>query len=174
MTSSITNFYKLNTDSRNNRFQVIITYPSIVGAPDKEDYVVCKAAALPESEIGIVNYNFRGRTIPMPGDATYAPWTVTMYNDAGFGHRNRLEAWHNAMNNHEGNIQSVNNVSNLLMNIDVIQLDRNDRPLSRYKLIGAFPSSVGPIQLDYAPSEEPQQFEVTFTYAYWEKVGVTS
>src|SRR5665213_700571 len=92
--------------SRPNRFQIIITYPTLVGAPDVADKIVCNAASLPASTIGVVQLPYMGRQIPVPGDRVWAPWNVTVLNDVTFSHRNVMERWSNAIMAHQANVQS--------------------------------------------------------------------
>ena len=46
-----------------------------------------KAAEIPAANIGNIPVPFRGRVLPVAGDRTFDPWTVTVINDAQIQHQ---------------------------------------------------------------------------------------
>ena len=70
--------------ARPNLFEVHI--PSFPTAADDADWLseaqedfrfLCKAAALPASNNGVIDVPFRGRILKVAGDRTFDTWTVT-------------------------------------------------------------------------------------------------
>ena len=62
---------------RPNLFRCNITHNVGLG----EIEFLCKGAQIPASTLGNIDVPFRGRQLKVPGDRTYADWTVTLFND---------------------------------------------------------------------------------------------
>ena len=70
--------------ARANLFEVGITFPDGLGiderlVSDKIPFLV-KAAEIPASNLGNIPVPYRGRVLPVAGDRTFDPWTVTIIN----------------------------------------------------------------------------------------------
>ena len=65
--------------------------------------ILCKSAALPGSNLGVIEVPFRGRTVKIAGDRTFDTWTATFFNDKNFKIRALFESWANEINTHAGN-----------------------------------------------------------------------
>ena len=59
---------------------------------------LCKAAALPASNITPIEIPFRGRTLKVAGDRTFDTWNITIINDENFRLRSKFEQWMNGIN----------------------------------------------------------------------------
>lgn len=154
--------------ARSDKFRAIITYPALVGTPDIQDYIVVHVASLPGSTVSPAMVFFQGRQIPLLGDRQLEPFTMTLYNDTTFSHRNAFERWMNLINAHEGNIQATSNYRDLLGTIEVHQLDRDGSTVLKVvKLHNVFPDNISPIDLDYANMDQVEQFTVNFAYTNW-------
>ena len=71
--------------ARPNLFEVNINKFPFVGDWDNETFqFLCKAAALPASNVASVEIPFRGRTLKVAGDRTFDNWTITVINDEDF------------------------------------------------------------------------------------------
>ena len=57
-----------------------------------------KAAEIPASNLGNIPVPYRGRVLPVAGDRTFDPWTVTVINDTDFQIRDAMEKWSNSIN----------------------------------------------------------------------------
>ena len=91
-TSNVSTFLKtINQGVKPNMFLVDIKFPeafdetggeATVGT-DKVDLVniLCKSAALPGSNLGVIEVPFRGRTVKIAGDRTFDTWTTTFFVD---------------------------------------------------------------------------------------------
>ena len=63
-----------------NMFMVDVNFPGSLSksADDLETTnIMCKSAALPGSNLGVIEVPFRGRTVKIAGDRTFDTWTVT-------------------------------------------------------------------------------------------------
>ena len=179
-TRDITKFReKLNKGGvRSNLFEVEIKdIPG--GGQDVEDEVrfLVKAAEIPASNIGNIPVPFRGRVLPVAGDRTFDPWTVTIINN-DFKIRDSMERWSNFINDMvlaNGSVDPESYQKSAL----VKQLSRDaasgDKPevLRQYNFIGIYPNVISNIPLDYGATDQIEEFQVTFNYLYW-TVGATN
>ena len=169
---------KLNKGgARSNLFEVEIKdIPG--GGEDVQDEVrfLVKAAEIPASNIGNIPVPFRGRVLPVAGDRTFDPWTVTIINN-DFKIRDTMEKWSNFINDMVLANGSVDPSSYQRTGI-VKQLSRqsgNDTipVLRQYNFFGIYPNVISNIPLDYGATDQIEEFQVTFNYLYW-TVGATN
>ena len=74
--------------ARSILFEVEISFQDGLGineslVSDKVPFLV-KAAEIPASNLGNIPVPYRGRVLPIAGDRTFDPWTVTVINDTDF------------------------------------------------------------------------------------------
>ena len=171
--------------ARSNLFEVEIDYPDL-GADVKKDGTgpketgkfLIKAAEIPAANIGNIPVPFRGRVLPVAGDRTFDPWTVTIINDTNFVIRDAMEKWSNFINDLQ-TAQGEINPENYQTSATVKQLSRKgkadtDSPigvLREYKFDGIYPNAVSSIPLDYGATDQIQEFQVTFNYLFYEVTG---
>ena len=88
--------------ARSNLFEVNISLPDGVVDPsgqyDRDIRFFTKAAEIPAANVGNIPVPFRGRVLPIAGDRTFDPWTVTIINDQTFNLRDVMEQWSNKIN----------------------------------------------------------------------------
>ena len=153
---------------------------SLSNAPRKTTFLA-KAASHPPSVMDPIEIPYMSRRIKIIGDRSFPPWSITIMNDEDFLVRESFENWHQSMNMREENVMATNvstNPESYKVNIIVKQLSKdgtntNSRAatgdyLYVYTLIGAFPTVVDPIQLDWEAVNQVEQFNVEFQYDYWE------
>ena len=163
---------KLNKGGvRSNLFEVEIkNIPG--GGPDVQDEIkfLVKAAEIPASNIGNIPVPFRGRVLPVAGDRTFDPWTVTIINN-DFKIRDSMEKWSNFINDMVLANGSVDPDSYQRTGI-VKQLSRQSGTdkipvLRQYNFFGIYPNVISNIPLDYGATDQIEEFQVTFNYLYW-------
>jgi hypothetical protein len=155
--------------ARANQFKVFLHFPSFVAGgaiAGKQAEFLCNAAQLPASSINPIAVQYRGRPVNFAGERSFAPWTVSIYNDPNFSIRNALEQWSNGIQN-IGSTDGLTNPSDYQIDLEVHQLDRNGASVKVYKFVDAFPTEIGAIALSYESSGALESFDVTFTYNYW-------
>lgn len=132
----------------------------------------CKASSLPPSDLGLIPAPYQGRKIAIAGDRTYPEWTVTVMNDETFTVRRRFEDWSHKINHPEQNIRNAGyyNLDDYKWDLQVIHLDKKGDQIAVYKLVGAFPTNVGMIELAWDNTDTLEEYTVTFQYDYWVKV----
>ena len=185
---SITDFRSRMTGggARANLFEVEITFPdelTIVTSTvsDKVPFLV-KAAEIPASNLGNIPVPYRGRVLPIAGDRTFDPWTVTVINDTDFLIRDAMEKWSNSINDIQTAQGSIN-PEVYQTSARVKQLSREgpgpgdaERVLRQYKFEGIYPNVVSSIPLDFGATDTIEEFQVTFNYLFYEveTAGLTS
>ena len=173
--------------TRPNLFEVSIpTFPSAISeawsaGDDSENGIfkfLCKATALPASNLGSIEIPFRGRTLKVAGDRTFDDWTVTIINDEDFKLRTAFERWSNVMSRLD-DATGVTNPTSYMTDGYVQQLGRGATAatgtasegessiLRSYKFFDVFPITVGEIALSYDTTDTLEEFDVTFRYQYF-------
>ena len=165
--------------ARSNLFEVEIEYPTEInvttGAEGPKEFgkFMIKAAEIPASNLGNIPVPFRGRVLPIAGDRTFDPWTVTIINDTNFKIRDAMEQWSNSINDLQTS-QGIIDPADYQTNAKVKQLSRkggNDPGkidvLREYRFEGIYPNVVSSIPLDYGATDQIEEFQVTFNYLFY-------
>ena len=183
---SITNFRDrlVGGGARPNMFEVNITLPQQVqglGDISQDMRFLVKAAEIPAANIGNIPVPFRGRVLPVAGDRTFDPWTVTVINDAQFNIRDAMEQWSNLINDLQFDVGDIN-PADYQTKAEVFQLSRQSQgsggqsagkggeiiqTLRTYNFEGIYPNAVSSIPLDYGATDQIEEFQVTFNYLFW-------
>mgnify|MGYP001246277380 CR=1 FL=1 len=160
--------------ARANQFKVTMPFPGYaqVGGEIEELAFLCTGASIPAMTVGTVPVSFRGRTIKLAGDRTFADFTITVLNDTNFKLRNAFERWQNGINNMTDN-EGLTNPADYQVDAFLDHLDRNGNTIKSYTIRGAFPTTVSDIPLDYAEKTEVETFTVTLSYQYFESNTTT-
>ena len=164
-----------------NMFMVDVNFPGTLGknADDLETTnIMCKSAALPGSNLGVIEVPFRGRTVKIAGDRTFDTWTVTFFNDKDFKLRAFFEEWANKINSHEANTSELfvpNSSTGYTADLKVKQLEKDDTTtgsvLRQYTLFYCFPTNVSQIDLAYDSNDQIEEFTVEWQYSYFKAEG---
>ena len=168
--------------ARSNLFEVNIKYPDGIGVKEGNDGATAdgefliKAAEIPASNIGNIPVPFRGRVLPVAGDRTFDPWTVTIINDTNFVIRDAMERWSNSINDIQ-TAQGTLSPEVYQTSATVKQLSRGGKSetqaidvLREYNFVGIYPNVVSSIPLDYGATDQIEEFQVTFNYLFYEIV----
>jgi hypothetical protein len=158
--------------ARPSLFQVNITNP-VAGGADIQVPFMCKAASLPPSSITAIPVKYFGRDIKFAGNRTFEDWQVTVLNDEDFAIKDNLEKWHNSINSLQGNLRSFGSASPALYKsqAQVTQFGKTGVPLRVYNFVGLFPTLISPIELSWDTADAIEEFQVSFSYDYWEVTG---
>ena len=181
-TRNITEFRSRLTGggARSNLFEVSIDFPDLAIdqrlVTDKVPFLV-KAAEIPASNLGNIPVPYRGRVLPIAGDRTFDPWTVTIINDNDFLIRDAMEKWSNSINDLQ-TAQGTINPEVYQRSALVKQLSRqgtgpgdDEKILRQYKFEGIYPNTVSSIPLDFGATDQIEEFQVTFNYLFYEVAG---
>ena len=170
--------------ARPNMFEVNIDLPDQIGKDKNRDEnmrFMIKAAEIPAANIGNIPVPFRGRVLPVAGDRTFDPWTVTIINDASFDIRRVMEEWSNLINDLQFDVGDIN-PADYQKSAQVFQLSRQSQgsggasggnkgdiiqTLRTYNFEGIYPNAVSSIPLDYGATDQIEEFQVTLNYLFW-------
>ena len=176
--------------TRPNLFEVQVNFPDGVdlgiqgdGGPSEFDgdrfRFLCKAAALPASNVANLEVPFRGRVLKDAGDRTFENWTVTVINDQDFSHYRNFQAWAQNIAQY-GDSSGLTNPADYMGQATVYQLGRNaasqqgsNSPatdsdiLAQYKFVDIFPTTISSIDLSYDTTDTIEEFTVDFQVQYW-------
>lgn len=160
-----------------NMFLIDIQFPASIALQTEDQNltnILCKSAALPGSNLGVIEVPFRGRTVKIAGDRTFDTWTTTFFNDKDFKLRAFFEQWANSINTHEGNTAPLftpNNSDGYMADLGVKQLEKDASEegaiLREYTLKYCFPTNVSSIDLAYDSNDQIEEFSVEWQYSYF-------
>ena len=178
---------RLNGGVRPNLYQVEINFPTGVGnqkSLKEQGQYLCRSTSLPTHSQGLIEVPFRGRFLKIPGDRTFEAWTATFYNTEDFNLRAAFENWINITNQTNENVGVVGGFDSIFKDVTIRQLSKDsgakaiaragaggsetdaNKVLRVYKLIDAWPTSVGAINVAYDSNDALEEFDVEFQYQY--------
>jgi len=183
--------------ARPTLFQVIIpNFPTLSGTTTSfgtstgptlstKVSLMAKAASLPPSLVDSIDIGYMGRKVKVTGDRVFPNWSCTVMNDEDFRVRNVFEDWHEILNSREPNLltrvapaagasNGSTDPNNYKRDITVIQFFNDTATTEIYTLVGAFPVTVSPIQLDFDATNQIEMFDVEFAYDYWQPTDAST
>ena len=156
MTETISSFQsRFSGGVRPNLFECSV-YPPVGSLPDFEFH--CKGTSMPASTIGNIDVPFQGRQLKVPGDRTFADWTVTVFNDDGMKIRGLFEDWMSSIQKHERNIGT----NHAYGSAQVRQRGRNGKVMRTYTITSMYPTEVAAIDLAWDSNDAVEEYAVTF------------
>jgi len=176
MTFSATQF-KSNLSqggARPSLFSVELHYPAQVrNKPSKQSKFFVKGTSIPASTVGSYDVYYHGKAIKIAGDRSFETWDTTVINDEDYAIRIALEQWMDLIAEHKLNTRkSGMNVvkegedADYKKDIKVTQYKKNGHEAHHYHFLGAFPTNLSAIALDWG-TQEIEEFTVTWTYDRW-------
>ena len=160
--------------ARPNLFEVeLTTLPAGISWDAEIFRYLCKAAALPASNIANIDVPFRGRIFKVAGDRTFDVWQITVINDEDFKIRTAFESWMGLISKLDNNMGATNPDA-YMTNATVFQLGRgsqkesrdntgsNNAVLKEYEFVDIFPTAISAIDLSYDTSDAIEEFTVDF------------
>lgn len=165
---------KIGGGVRPNQFVLRVTSPRGLALPGllQSEYLGV-STSLPSSTIGQAAAFYRGRMIPLSGERTFNPWTVTFYADQEMAIRTSFERWSNYINDYADNTGEMD-PSQYKSTGDVFLLTRNasskdfinsgayKNNIKAYEVQGIFPIDISEVQLGWEMNDQVMTFSVTF------------
>ena len=158
-----------NGGARPNQFAVQLSFPTYVAS---QSLAVARApflvsvAELPGQTVNPAIVQYRGREVKFVGDRVYAPWTITVLNDAEMSIRTAMEQWMGGMEDYATKT-GRQQPSDYQRDMQVFQLDRNGNALKAYNIINGFPVDLSPVAVDFGANDQISSFTVTFQYQHF-------
>ena len=129
---------------------------------------MCQAAQLPAASMSQIEVPYFGRRIKVAGERSFENWTLSIMNDEDFKVRALFEKWSNALNSLETNLRGTNlDNENYKADLDVIQYAKDGEVIRAYTVVGAFPTEVSGIEVNWSSTGTVQTFSATLAYDYW-------
>ena len=147
---------------RANLFNCRVTPPNRM-MPDFEFH--CKGTSMPASNVGNIDVPYRGRQLKVPGDRTFADWTVTVFNDRGMYIRGVFEEWMAKIQDHWENKQDMG--MNPYGKASVTQLRRDGGSERTYNITSLYPTEVAAIDVAWDSNDAVEEYSVTFAVNHW-------
>jgi T4-like virus tail tube protein gp19 len=179
--------------ARPNLFDCSVVFPGPVegagagGLGNATEFTFkCRAASIPGSTIGTVIAPYFGREIKLAGNRTFEDWTVTVMMDEDYEIRHAFEDWMGKINTHITNLRDAEMLNPFQYQADIhlrhyskagemgASVLDEDATIAKYIIVGAFPISVEPVQLDWAANDQLAEFSVTFAYQWWQTATLES
>jgi hypothetical protein len=158
-----------NGGARPNQFMVQLSFPTFVAgqslAVARAPFLV-SVAELPGQTVNPAIVQYRGREVKFVGDRIYAPWTITVLNDAEMSIRTAMEQWMNGMEDYAAKFGRLQ-PAEYQRDMQVFQLDRNGNALKQYNIVNAFPVDLSPVALDFGANDQISTFTVTFQFQHF-------
>ena len=158
-----------NGGARPNQFAVQMSFPTYVAgaqlAVARAPFLI-SVAELPGQTVNPAIVQYRGREVKFVGDRIYAPFTMTVLNDAEMSIRTGLEQWMGGMEDYVGKFGRLQ-PSEYQRDMQIFQLDRNGNALKSYSIANAFPVDLSPVGLDFGANDQISSFTVTFQYQHF-------
>ena len=137
-------------------------------APPASSKFLIKGASIPTSTIGTYDVFYHGKAIHVAGDRTYETWDTTIVNDEDYGIRIALEKWMDLVADHKLNTRRGDTFnSSEGENASYKKSIKAGEHLHHYHFLGAFPTTLSAIALDWATASEMEEYTVTWTYDRW-------
>lgn len=167
--------------ARPSLFTVSLTVPfSATAGAERKFQFTCRAASFPADDSASIPVFFMGRPIKVAGDRNYPDWNVTVMQDEDMLVRGMMEKWKSLINTPVGNRRVADEFTNIagsgvpLENYktiaEVTQYSKDGTALRTYAFNGIFPLTVEPIPLNWEAVNQIENFNVTFSYDWWEPV----
>lgn len=156
--------------ARPSLFKCSLTFPFLAGGAQQKFTFMCRASQLPGSTVNQIPVYYLGRELKFSGNRTFSEWTCTIINDEDFIIRRAFEFWLNGLNSHGGNLRApdfIKGDGGYQQNGYITQLGKADEILKVYKMVGAFPIDLSPIEVDYGATDQIEEYNVTLAYQWW-------
>ena len=174
---------QLGFGSRSNLFEVTLAFPidsdknaegswegpdeDTIGESGTNVTILVKAAQIPAFTVGVIEVPYKaGRRIKLPGDRTFADWTITVINDEDHVARRAFAAWINMISRGNYDSQFKSTAKDYLKDLSVSQLKASGNTQRVYKLVNAFPTDVSAVDLSMDSTDTLSEFTVNFQYQY--------
>lgn len=130
-----------------------------------------KAASLPATTVGMVEVPYLNRKIKVPGDRTFADYTITVINDEMYELRDNLLNWQSEIQGFS-TFAAATGVIGAHKSIKVTPLNRDMSPndMSAVDIYG-WPSEIGSIDLSWETTDAVQEYTVTFSVSWDNSAG---
>jgi len=161
--------------ARPSLFSVELLFPPEIAnrpTPGNSNFLV-KGASIPASTVGSFDVFYNGKAIKVAGDRTFDTWETTIINDEDFSIRIALEQWMDLIADHRLNIRRKlskgegEGPKKYKQRLKLTQYKKNGEEAWHYHFLGAFPTALSTIALDWGTASEIEEYTCTWTFDRW-------
>ena len=160
-----------NVTDFNNQYSGDYARPNLfevqIGGWDSKMFV--KAASIPATQVGMVEVPYQNRKLKVPGDRTFADWTITVINDQNYVLREALLMWQRNISGFSG-MESIIGVSEAHKTIEIQPYSRDGSKATFMHTVYGWPTEVGSIELNWETVDAVQEYTVNFAVS-WDDGG---
>ena len=124
----------------------------------------CKGTSMPASTIGNIPVPYHGRQLMVPGDRTFADWSVTVFNDDGMTIRGYFEEWMAHIQDHQSNRSTLMYPYG---SADVLQLNRKGDTMRTYHITSMYPTEAAAIDVAWDSNDAVEEYTINFAVNNW-------
>lgn len=153
---------------RQHKWRVLINFPEVAAGTDaiRQASLLARTATSPSSNLGVIELNWGGRVLPVPGDRIFEEFPVTFIAVNDMNVRDAFERWSQLINGNDTNT-GLSNLDDGFRDIQFDLLDQNDQVTKTYVLRDAYPLTVAGMDLDAGATDSFAEFQVVFRYINW-------
>lgn len=138
-----------------------------------------KATSFPGKQHDIIDFKYKGRSIPLKGQTKYAQtWQCTFYLTEDHWLKNAFEVWIESLDQQHNypdphfvaglTAQQQKNLAGYTGAINLFQKNfNNDQDTAHYTLLNCFPIEVSAVEYSAESVGQVQEFTVTFAYTHY-------
>ncbi len=163
-----------------NKYDVIITprnpatLTGVITSELRDLRFLCDQVALPVRSLATVDSNIYGAPTKLPYQSSYTEASLSFYLTESMAQKKLFDAWQEVIiNARTGNVGFFNDYScSVTISKYSNNVDSPDGNTADYavRLLDAWPSIVGEVQLSHSAGNEVLKLPVTFMYRRWETV----
>jgi len=155
--------------ARANLFEIEMGFPAalstVTGGATDALKLLCKSGAVPGFTVGVIEVPYKaGRRVKIPGDRTFADWTITVINDEDHKLRRAFTSWANLISKSNYDSPTKSTSQDYYQDIIVSQLNGDGTVVRKYKLNDAYVTDVGALDLSFDSTDTISEFTVNFQY----------
>lgn len=170
-------YQALGDGARSNRYDVLITLKdNASGLNERNVGMLCKAASFPGRTHDVIDFVYKGRSIPIRGQSAYEQeWSCTFYLTEDHALRDEFATWiesldevHNYVSSSYAAPMRSSSHNGYTREIKIYQQNYADTgATAEYTLHNAFPKAVEAVDLNGSEATNILEFRVTFAYSHY-------
>tara|TARA_Y100000593_G_scaffold93907_1_gene190561 strand:+ start:23313 stop:23954 length:642 start_codon:yes stop_codon:yes gene_type:complete len=162
--------------ARAGLFKIYVPSPGFLEGHGKETSsrfaLSAQASTIPAGTIEAAEVSYFGRIFKLPGGRVFDEWATTVMIDEDYVTRDFIEQWMDRINGNTTNKSTA--TGSYLQDLEVHQYAKTGEIVRKYILVGAWPSAVGEVALDWAEASTIQTFDVSWQFQWWESKAISN
>lgn len=157
--------------ARENRFEVLLPKKLTGTFPVS---IMCESTALPQMSVVTKQQRLFGPTYNRAATVDYggAGLQMVFFVDRDMEVKKYFDKWmHLCVTN---SAFTANYLEEYAFDVEIFQLNEQDEVTYSVKLVEAFPTNAGPMQLSQVSNDTFHRLPVTLTYRYWETEDISN